>query len=296
VRRERVDVGGAELACLVGGATAKDAPVALCLHGFPDGARSFRHQLPALAGAGFRVVAPWLRGYAPSTLARDGRYDLAALAGDVCALARHYSPAAPLTLIGHDWGALAGYAATASAPSLFSQLVTVAVPHLAAAGPRWANRRQLRRSWYIGFFQLRGIAEAGVRRNDFRFIDDLWRAWSPGFVPPAEELAAVKAGFREPAHLRAVLGYYRAMLAPATVLGGARRLFKARTTVPSLYVHGCDDGCLGIELVDGVEAGYAAPVTVVRIAGAGHFVHQERPEAFNAALLQFLRPGNSPIP
>jgi pimeloyl-ACP methyl ester carboxylesterase len=289
-RCESVDVGAATLACLVvePDASAPARGVALCVHGFPDGARSFRLQAPALAAAGFRVVSPWLRGYAPSSLARDDRYDPLALADDLCALAAHYSPQAPCVLIGHDWGAIASYVAVARAPERFARLVTVAVPQLAAARVRWAAPAQLRRSWYIGLFQLRGLAEAWVRRDDFAFIDRLWRAWSPGFTPPPEELAAVKASFAAPERLRAVLGYYRATLSPTFLRSPERRLLRARTALPSLYVHGSDDGCMGVELVRGVEAAYDAPISVVQVPGAGHFVHQERPDRFNRELIHFL--------
>src|SRR5262249_46376233 len=161
---------------------------------------------------GFKVVAPYLRGYAPSTVARDGRYDAAALGGDLVALARHFSPTAPARLVGHDWGALAAYAACALAPRAFAQLCTIAVPHLRGLGPRMLRPAQLRRSWYILFFQLPWLPERRIAARDMSFIDELWRSWSPGFAPPAEELAAIKQSFADPAHRDAVLAYYRTAL------------------------------------------------------------------------------------
>jgi len=283
VTREFVDVGAARLAVDVEGDPA--APVVLLAHGFPDCARSFRFQVPALVAAGFRVVVPTLRGYAPSTPASDGRYDAAALGDDLCALARRYSPSAPVRLVGHDWGAVASYAATARSPELFDRVATVAVPHLHVAGRRFLRPAQLRRSWYMLFFQLRGIAERRVAAHDLALIDRLWRDWSPGLEVDPEELAQVKNGFRDPSHLHAVLGYYRALYHRES-----SRLVLRRTRVPALYVHGEDDGCVGVELCDGVERAYDAGVQIVRVPGAGHFVHQESPEAFNQALLDFLGP------
>jgi pimeloyl-ACP methyl ester carboxylesterase len=286
----RIDTGGAELAYLEAGDAAR--PLVLCAHGFPDCARSFRHQVPALVDAGYRVVAPWMRGYAPSSLARDGRYDAAALAHDLCALGRALSPDAPVRLVGHDWGAVAAYAAAALEPERFSHLVTVAVPHLRVAAPRFFRPAQLRRSAYMAFFNVRGIAERRLAAHDFAWIDRLWSAWSPGWQPPEAELREVKRSFADASHVGAILGYYRAL--PGSALRrDVRRLLSARTRVPALYVHGDRDGCIGVDLVAGVERAYAAGVRVVTVENAGHFVHQEQPAAFNAELLAFL--GSPPV-
>jgi pimeloyl-ACP methyl ester carboxylesterase len=280
--RVDVDTGGATLACLVAGPS--DGPVVICAHGFPDCARSFRHQVPALTAAGYRVVSPWMRGYAPSTRARDGRYDIAALAADLIALARRFSPAKPVRLIGHDWGALAAYAATAMETALFSHVVTIAVPHPRVAGTGFLKPAQLQRSWYIGFFQLPGIPEWRLAANDFAFVERLWRAWSPGLVAPREELAAVKEAMR--GRERDVLGYYRAIRNRRAVRAGRAAL--APTRIAARYLHGVDDGCVGVELCDGVERAYAGEIVVHRLAG-GHFVHQENVEQTNGIIVEFLK-------
>jgi pimeloyl-ACP methyl ester carboxylesterase len=280
-RLARVDTGSVELACLTDGPT--DGPLALLVHGFPDGPQSFRHQVAPLVARGFRVVRPATRGYAPSSLARDGRYDVERLARDLLALGEHFSPARPFALVGHDWGAIAAYAAAALAPERLRRLCTLAVPHLRVAGPRWRSPSQLWRSRYMALFQLRGLAERRVAARDFAFIDGLWRAWSPGYTATREELDAIKDGFRAPAHLAAVLGYYRAL--PSLV--GARLLGR-RTRVPSLYLHGADDGCIGVALVDGVERAYCDEIEVVRVTGAGHFLQLERPDEISARIADFL--------
>lgn len=280
----RVDCGAATLECLVDG--PEGGPLVLLAHGFPDGAHSFRHQVGPLVDRGFRVVRPWMRGYAPSTVARDGKYDAAALAGDLCALATRFS-SRPAILVGHDWGAIAAYAAAARAPHLFSRLVTIAVPHLRTAAPRFASLAQLRRSWYIALFQLRGVAERKLAAADFALVDRLWRDWSPGFTAPRDQLARVKSSMRAREHLAAVLGYYRA-LPPSALAGESRKLLFARSTLPSLYLHGVRDGCVGVELADGCEAAYSNFVEVHRIPEAGHFLHLERPAELNRILLSFL--------
>jgi pimeloyl-ACP methyl ester carboxylesterase len=229
-----------------------------------------------------------MRGYAPSTTARDGRYDAAALGADLVALARHFSPGQPARLVGHDWGAVAAYAACALAPAAFSHVAAVAVPHLRVAAARFATPAQLRKSWYIGFFQLPFVAERRLAADDFALVDRLWRDWSPGFTPPAEELAAVKDGLR--GRERDVIGYYRAIRGRHAAT--AIRLLRRRTRVPGIYLHGVDDGCIGVELCDGIERAWAAPFALHRLAG-GHFVHQESVEQFNSILVEFLR---QPVP
>jgi pimeloyl-ACP methyl ester carboxylesterase len=257
-----------------------EGPLALLAHGFPDGPSTFRHQVAPLVARGYRVVRPWMRGYFPSDLPRDGRYDIAALGDDLLALGERFSPDAPFVLVGHDWGALAAYAAAAKAPERIAKLCTIAVPHPRIAGPRFLTPRQMRKSWYIGFFQLRFFAERRVRAHDFRFIDELWRAWSPGYA--AGPLDDVKAGFRDARHLTAVLSYYR------SIFSSQNAAIRKRTRVPSLYVHGVDDGCVGVETCHGVERAYASEIRVERVSGAGHFVHLERADEFNRLLLAFL--------
>jgi pimeloyl-ACP methyl ester carboxylesterase len=283
-----IDTGSATLACTVTGA----GPTVILAHGFPDCARSFRHQVHALVAAGFRTVVPNMRGYAPSSTARDGRYDPATIGADLVALARVFSPDAPARLVGHDWGAVAAYAACALAPRAFSHLCAVAVPPLRTAGLKFLHPAQLRRSWYVGLFQLPYVAERRLAADDFALVDRLWRDWSPGFTPPAAELAAVKDAMR--GRVPDVLAYYRS-LRKRDAGAAARRLLLAPIGVPGVYIHGRDDGCCGVALSDGAERAFTAPATVHRLAG-GHFVHQENSEQFNRVLLDFLkRPMQIPV-
>ena len=280
---EMVSLADVSLACGVSGAAA--APVVILVHGFPDDASTFRAQVPALVAAGYRVVTPTLRGYAPSGRAHSGRYDTAALGHDLVGLADHYAPGRKVRLAGHDWGAIASFAAAAIAPSRFSHLVTMAVPHARALLAN-TSRAQLRRSWYMGLFQLPRLAEARLIKDDHALIDRLWRDWSPSYRASTEELRRVKDAIsgREPE----VLAYYRALLAPSALLGESRRLLFAKTTVPSLHLHGANDGCVGVECATGAERWYAASYTMKRVAGAGHFLQREAPAVVTAALLDFF--------
>lgn len=280
---ERVQLADVSLACGVSG--SPDAPLVILTHGFPDNASTFDAQVPALVAAGFRCVTPTLRGYAPSGLARGKRYDAAALGHDLVGLADHYAPRAKVRLVGHDWGAVASFAATAIAPARFSHLVSLAVPHARALLAN-TSAAQLRRSWYMGFFQLPTIAEARLIRDDHAMIEELWRDWSPGYRAPAEEMRHVKEAISGREH--EVLAYYRALLSPRALLGDTRNLLRARTRVPAIHLHGEDDGCIGVECARGAERWYLDSYALKQIAGAGHFLQRERPDEVNAELLAFL--------
>jgi pimeloyl-ACP methyl ester carboxylesterase len=288
-RQGRVRANGLTFATLEAG----EGPLVLCLHGFPDHARSFRHQLPALAAAGFRAVAPFMRGYAPSEVPPDGPYQSAALAQDAVALIRAlgHDRAA---LFGHDWGAVAAYGAAVLAPERVTRLVTAAVPHGAAfPAALLTNYEQQRRSWYMFFFQT-PFADAAVPFGDFRFLERLWQDWSPGWAYPPEEMAALKDTFRQPGVLAAALAYYRETLNPANqrpVLAEVQgRIAVSPVVVRTLYLHGARDGCVGAELLDGMEQLFPQGLETVIVPEAGHFVHQERPEVVNPKLVEFLAP------
>jgi pimeloyl-ACP methyl ester carboxylesterase len=275
---ERLELPDVSLSCAIHG----DGPLVLALHGFPDDATTFRHQVPALVAAGYRVVCPTMRGYAPSGLARSGRYDAEALAGDVLALADHFAPSAPVRLVGHDWGA---FAAAALAPQRFSRLCTMAVPHPAAMA-RSFGPAQARRSWYIGLFQIPFLAERELEAGDFALVDRLWRDWSPGYPVSAAELRAVKDGLA--GRTSAVLGYYRALRSIRAITGASRRLLLGKVRVPALHLHGADDGCIGVGCAGGAERFHEGPYRLEVIEGAGHFLQRERPEEVNEALVGFL--------
>lgn len=256
--------------------------VVLCLHGFPDIPRGWSQLMHALASRGYRAVAPWLRGYAPSSLA--GPYDMERLADDVLELAERLSPGRPVSLVGHDFGALITYSAIARRPERFRRAVTLAVPH-PLAFLRRARLSQLRRSWYMLLFQARGLSERVVTRRNYAFIEQLWRAWSPSLPLDRAHLAEVKACLTR--SLPAPLGYYRALPRSALMSRRVRAELRA-LKVPLLYLQGREDGCIGWQLMEGqaryFEAGYQGQL----VDGAGHFLHLERPEVVSASVLSWL--------
>jgi pimeloyl-ACP methyl ester carboxylesterase len=261
-------------------------PLALCLHGFPDSAHTWRHLLPALAAAGFHAVAPFMRGYAPTGIPADGAYQAGALAADANALHQALGGRDDAVLIGHDWGAAATYGATAAAPERWRRAVTIALPPLPLTMDGLLAYDQLKRSFYVFLFQT-ALAETALTRS---FIEGLWRDWSPGYDATAD-VAHVMDCLGTPQNIAAALGYYRAVFDPARHVARYAAEEAATTQVgsrPHLYLHGADDGCVGVEIAK--DAGrYLPPGSRVHIVdGAGHFLHLERPAEIAAEVLDWI--------
>jgi pimeloyl-ACP methyl ester carboxylesterase len=273
-----------------------DAPVAVCLHGFPDTAHGWRKVAPQLADAGWRVVAPFMRGYAPSSLSAEGSYHVGALMDDALRVLDAAGPTGRDVVIGHDWGAIAATGLAAMPDSPFDKATIMSVPpsasfrqrsdiaRLAAQLPR-----QLRRSWYIMFFQLPWLPE----RSAQRVVPKLWRDWSPGY-DGAEDVRLVLDAIGTPEHWRAALGYYRATVRnsrPPARYAELHRHWLSAPVLPTLYLHGSDDGCASSEYTEWVRrvlpAGSAAHV----IDGGGHFLQLDQPAATAERLLEFLGSG-----
>jgi pimeloyl-ACP methyl ester carboxylesterase len=275
VRSAAVRANGLQFGVLEAGS----GPLALCLHGFPDSADTWRHLLPALAGAGFRAVAPFMRGYAPTAIPADGAYHLGALAADAVALHEVLGGDGNAVLIGHDWGAEAAYVAAAVAPDRWRRLVTLAVPPAALDEVLFNDYEQLKRSFYIFMFRdPAGFADMVVARDDMAYLDKLWRDWSPGFQP-GEHLARVKQCLRQPANLAAALGYYRATGAAGPA---------GQAPQPTLYLHGARDGCIGVDLARGAERFLAPSSRMIVIDDAGHFLQLEQPGQVNDHILRWI--------
>ncbi|HSL59634.1 MAG TPA: alpha/beta hydrolase [Acidimicrobiales bacterium] len=266
-------------------------PLALCLHGFPDSAWGWRHLLPRLADAGFRAVAPFMRGYAPTEVPADGLYQTGALASDACALHEALGGDGDAVLIGHDWGAVATYGAASLNPGRWRRVIAAAVPPAGAMGQGFLDYDQLRRSWYMFFFQ-HPLADIVVPMDDLAFIDRLWADWSPGY-DATDDVPHVKDALRDPANLAAALGYYRATLGDGPKHERyeiAQQATQAAPPQPTLYLHGLIDGCIGAELASGAESSLTAPGSrVVMVEGAGHFLHLEQPEIVNPIIVDFAR-------
>jgi pimeloyl-ACP methyl ester carboxylesterase len=276
LRSATVRANGLEFGILEAGS----GRLALCLHGFPDNAHTWRHLLPRLAGAGFHAVAPFMRGYAPTAVPADGAYHLGALGADAVALHEVLGGDADAVLIGHDWGAEAAYVAAAHAPDRWRRLVTLAVPPAGLDEVLFSDYEQLKRFFYLFMFRdPLGSAEQVVAADGMAFLDRLWHDWSPGYRPD-DHLARVKESLRQPANLAAAIGYYRAVGASGTVGGQARQ--------PTLYLHGAADGCIGADLARGAEGLLAPSSRMVVIDDAGHFLHLEKPGEVAGHILAWI--------
>lgn len=263
-------------------------PLALCLHGFPDSPYAWRYLMPQLAAAGYRVVAPFMRGYAPTSVASNGSYHAMDLGADACALHQALGGDERAVLIGHDWGALAVYAAALIAPSSWRRCVTMSVPPMQVYAGSGAifTYEQIKRSFYFWFFQMQ-VAQPIVAANNMAFIDGLWADWSPGLNAP-EDLANVKACLAAPENLEAAIGYYRSNIKPAEF--GLSMDPIPDLIQPLLYLHGENDGCIEInaDVLAAVPSVAAAGSQAAFVKEAGHFMLVEQPGVVNSLILDFL--------
>lgn len=290
IRERSVEAGGLRFGLLEAGDEGE--PLVLCLHGFPDSAWTWRHLLPALAQAGHHAAAPFLRGYAPTDLAADGRYGIAELADDALALDEALRGDEATVLIGHDWGAAAVYGALRKEPGRWRCAVAAAVPPAGGYSIDSISLPQMRRSWYSFLFQLQDVAvpERLAAADDLALIDSLWSDWSPGYEA-ADDLRRAKETLRPPGHLRAALTYYRdaPTQVPSAEEAAASQKWLRQLAVPLLYVHGVRDGCIGLDSLDLVRR-YFPPGAQVEVLGdAGHFVQLEQPDEFTRLVLDFIR-------
>jgi pimeloyl-ACP methyl ester carboxylesterase len=256
---------------------AGDGPPLLALHGFPDHPATFTPLAEHLVADGWRVVAPFLRGYHPEAMPPEPYFDIGTLTADTAALCAALSPDASLPIIGHDWGGFMVYGMASAFPERLAAGIVMAVPPAEAAASAFLSPEQLRRSFYIWLFQQPGYAEAAMA--DGALVDFLWRTWSPGLqVAPHRE--QVQEVFSDPDRVTAAIGYYRAMLSGQhhdPHLAELRERIGRRAQVPLLVLGGADDGALSPQLLAGALDVLPDGSRVDVIDGVGHFLHLEQP-------------------
>ena len=258
------------------------------LHGFPGFWYCWRRQIPALAAAGFHVVAPDLRGYNASGKPRCvSDYRVEKLADDVVALARHLSPGRAVSLAGHDWGGVVAWYVAMRKPDVIGRLAVLNAPHPAAylRELRRLGSGQLLRSGYVLFFQLPWLPEALLAQGDFAMLRRMLRTdpvRSDAFTP--EDIERYVRAWSQPGALRAGINYYRAAArrGPGRLARDARRI-----DTPTLLIWGERDRYLVRDLTRGLEP-WVPNLRVERLPRASHWVMQDEPGVVNKLMVEFL--------
>ena len=264
-------------------------PLVLLLHGFPEFWWAWRSQLVALSEAGFRVVAPDLRGYGASDKPPRG-YDLLTLAEDVAGMVRALGEREAV-VVGHDWGALLGWTVATRHPQIVRRLAVLSMPHpLRLRSAIRLHPVQLRASAYALRFQLPRLPERWLTRHDAVNVGRLMAAWTAPGWSDAEASRRYRDAMGIPGVAHSALEYYRWFVRSLPRPDGARaaRLLAAGVRCPTLQVHGELDGCMPTATAIGggryVEAQYDWRL----LSGVGHYPHEEAPERINTLLLNWL--------
>jgi pimeloyl-ACP methyl ester carboxylesterase len=261
-------------------------PLVVLLHGFPEFWYSWRHQIPVLAAAGFRVLAPDLRGYNLSDKpAGVEDYRVEELTADVAGLIAH-AGGRRAAVVGHDWGGVVAWHLPVHHPDSVGRLAVLNAPHPAAYGRELRRLGQLLRSWYVFFIQLPLLPEALFRTGDYAALGRVLRR-EP--VRPAafsdEDVERYKEAFRRPGALTAALNYYRAAFRQGRI--GAARRFPA-VNVPTLLLWGDRDRYLSPRLAEGLGP-WVPDLRVERFPDASHWLQNDAPGRVNELLVEFLR-------
>ena len=262
-----------------------DGPPVLCLHGFPDTRHGF---FPAhgpsfgatLAAAGYRVVAPAMRGSEPECIPSDHDFSPDALAGDALAFIDALGGRA--VVVGNDWGALATYLASLRAPGKVRGAVTLGIPHPLAA--RWSPSIVWAARHMIAFQWPRRAARK-LRADDFAALDGLYRRWSPSWQRTPDALDDVKAAYRRPGVLDAALGPYVAM---RRALRPMSKTLQAPITVPTLALYGAADPSVPPALYARARRYFAGAYQWDAVPGIGHFMQREDPLGVATRVLAFV--------
>ena len=277
VRHGHIELPGQRLHYVEHG---EGAPVVL-LHGFPDTWWSWRYQIEPLVNAGYRVIAPDLRGYGDSPSL--GPFDVDTIAGDVVALMEALGVSAPMRLVGHDWGGAVAWHLAGTRPQHLHSLAILSCPHpviLRRALLRKPKVKQLLKSWYMLFFQLPWLPERMLTRDNGSTITRMIRGASLDKTRfTAEELAPIREAVLQPGRAHSMLEWYRT----------AFRVAPARTKPierPTLLVWPMDDAALDAEVLLPGHEQFATHLKVLKVAQCGHWVQAEKPGVVNAELLR----------
>ena len=265
---------------------AGEGPLVVLLHGFPEFWFSWRFQIPALAAAGFRVVAPDMRGYNLSDKPKGVEsYALERLARDVERLIGTLGEERAV-VVGHDWGGIVAWAVAMLHPERVERLVILNVPHPEHFSSGLRTPRQLLKSSYAFFFQIPWLPEKVLRAGDFAIVRSVFRndPMRPGTFG-GDDIDRYVEALSRPGALTAAINYYRALARRAPALA---RTLRRRIEAPVMVIWGQRDLFLVPELAK-PDPVWVPNVRLERLPDASHWVQQDRPEKVNALLLDFLR-------
>lgn len=252
-----------------------DGPPVLLLHGFPDTSSVWRHQIPALVSAGFRVIAPDLRGRGESDVAEGvDDYAMAHLIRDVAGIMDGLG-VEKAAVVGHDWGSALAWLVAAFAPERVDRLVALSVGH-----PSRFSRRtieDLRKGWYLWVFKFEGVAEQLLTQNNW----EIFKEWLSGQADPNDYLDDLA----RPGRLTAGLNWYRANIAPEGLVGSSFQF--PPISCPVLALHGIDDFALDEAQIAESGEFVTGPFRYERVE-AGHWLQLDQPDHVNQLLLEFL--------
>jgi pimeloyl-ACP methyl ester carboxylesterase len=280
VQERRVPVGECELNVAEAGA----GPAVLLLHGFPDRWQLWRHQLPVLVEAGYRVIAPDLRGFGESDRPDAvADYALPRLVGDIRGLLDAVG-VQRATVVGHDWGAGLAWAVASALPDRVDALVPLSVGH--GLGRFAAGEQQRRLSWYMLWFLFPGVAEQVLPADDWAaFREWAWTGRQPGADPEADRQIA---DLSRPGALTAALNWYRANIDPVRYLAHRPPGRFTPITCPTMGVWSDGDPFLGETQMSASADFVTGPWRYERVTGVGHWIPVMAPDRLNALLLDFL--------
>jgi len=263
--------------------TQGSGPLIVLLHGFPEFWYSWRYQIPFLAGHGYTVVVPDLRGYNDTDKPRTG-YDVATLTRDIAGLVRGLGQEKAI-IAGHDWGGVLAWVFAAHYPHMTERLIVMNAPHPEAMRREIRTLEQLRKIWYVFFFQIPWLPEYVLLRNHANEVGRMLRgAAVQKSAFPREITARFQQAMSKPGAMTAALNYYRHLSRPWSSYA---RAGKTRISAPTLLIWGVQDIALGIELTNGLEQ-WVDNIEIERIPDSGHWVQQEQPEKVNQLILDFL--------
>jgi len=282
-----ININGAEYCYLDAG----EGPMVLLIHGYPDNAYSWEHQIRFLAGSGYRVIAPFTRGYAPTKVQPESYFDRATLATDMVGFIDELNEGKPVYLVGQDWGAAISYGILGAFPEKVSRAMVLAVPH-----PLEINRtlkkspRHIIRSFHWFLFQLPWLPERIIRWSNGRFLSLLWKLWSPDFKD-IDHVEHIISAMLNGESIENTLAYYRAAIQSDyrdPKLADVFDRLNDKIKVPTRVLCGNQD--MRKEMLPRAADLFetSAEYQWELIDKAGHFLHREQAEIVNGKIIDWL--------